>query len=94
MSQIFDLAKAFIDLPPNAIEGLLDNPIHEVRVGAVSVMDKQRDAGCPQEGALRPVSAARRPDRLVGPSRSRRPHVVGRYLWDRPRKVLYRLTRS
>jgi hypothetical protein len=38
---IFELAKGFIDLPPAEIEDLLDSPVHEVRVGALSVMDKQ-----------------------------------------------------
>ena len=41
MGSIFALAKEFIDLPPAEIEELLDSPIHEIRVGALSVMDKQ-----------------------------------------------------
>jgi hypothetical protein len=38
---IFDLAKEFIDLPIAEIDKLLNSPLHEVRVGALSVMDKQ-----------------------------------------------------
>lgn len=41
MGQVFALAKASIDMPPNEIEHLLDSPWHEVRAGALSIMDKQ-----------------------------------------------------
>src|SRR5262245_21276699 len=41
MGQVFKLAKEFIEMPPVEIEKLLESPIHEVRVGAVSIMDWQ-----------------------------------------------------
>src|SRR4029078_6178101 len=41
MGQVFALAKEFIDMPPKEIEKLLESPIHEVRAGALSIMDKQ-----------------------------------------------------
>jgi hypothetical protein len=41
MGEVFALAKEFIDMPPAEIEKLLENPIHEVRVGGLSIMDKQ-----------------------------------------------------
>src|SRR5687767_6366961 len=41
MGQVFALAKEFIDMPPGEIEKLLESPIHEVRVGGVSIMDFQ-----------------------------------------------------
>lgn len=41
MGQVFALAKEFIEMPPGEIEKLLESPIHEVRVGAVSIMDWQ-----------------------------------------------------
>src|SRR6186713_2430597 len=41
MGNVFDLAKEYIDLPLMEIEKLLEHPIHEVRVGAVSIMDFQ-----------------------------------------------------
>lgn len=41
MGQVFTLAKEFIAMPPAEIEKLLDSPIHEVRAGALSIMDKQ-----------------------------------------------------
>jgi hypothetical protein len=39
MGQVFALAKTFVDMPLAEIEKLLESPIHEARVGAVSVMD-------------------------------------------------------
>ncbi len=41
MGQIFALAKEFVGMPLHDIEKLLESPIHEVRVGAVSIMDWQ-----------------------------------------------------
>ncbi len=41
MREVFGLAKEFIEMPPGEIEELLESPIHEVRVGGVSIMDKQ-----------------------------------------------------
>src|SRR5689334_16162466 len=50
MGQVFALAKEFIDLPPEEISVLLDSDIHEVRAGALSIMDKQaRDKQTPAE---------------------------------------------
>src|SRR5688572_17839371 len=41
MGQIFALAKAYINMPLEEIEKLLDSPIHEIRTGALSIIDKQ-----------------------------------------------------
>ena len=41
MGQIFALAKEFMDMPLSEVEKLLESNIHEVRVGAVSIMDFQ-----------------------------------------------------
>jgi hypothetical protein len=41
MGQVFALAKEFMDLPPAEIETLLESPVHDVRAGAVSIMDWQ-----------------------------------------------------
>src|SRR5688572_19498238 len=41
MGQVFALAKEFIEMPLEEIEKLLESPIHEVRAGALSIMDKQ-----------------------------------------------------
>ena len=42
MGRIFALAKDCIDMEPDEIERLLENPRHEARVGAVSVIDGGR----------------------------------------------------
>ncbi len=41
MGQLFALAKEFSGMPIKEIEKLLESPIHEVRAGAVSIMDKE-----------------------------------------------------
>lgn len=41
MGKVFALAKEFIDMPSAEIEKLLDDPIHEMRAGACSIMSKQ-----------------------------------------------------
>jgi len=95
---IFDLAKEFIDLPIAEIDKLLNSPLHEVRVGALSVMDKQARRNRTSEVHRRDLFDlyVRRSDRIdswdlvdLGA-----PYVIGRYLWDKPRKILYRFARS
>src|SRR3712207_4532215 len=41
MGEVFALAKEFIGMPPGEIELLLESPVHEARVGGLSIMDKQ-----------------------------------------------------
>ena len=41
MGQVFALAKEFMDMPLAEVKKLLESPIHEARVGAVSIMDFQ-----------------------------------------------------
>ncbi|MDR6804434.1 3-methyladenine DNA glycosylase AlkD [Dyadobacter sp. BE34] len=41
MGQIFEMAKAYIHMPLEEIELLLQSPIHEIRTGALSIVDKQ-----------------------------------------------------
>src|SRR5687767_12630191 len=41
MGEVFALAKRFIAMEPGEIERLLDSDLHEVRAGALSIMDKQ-----------------------------------------------------
>ena len=40
MGNLFALAKEFGEMPVKELEKLLESPIHEVRAGAVSIMDK------------------------------------------------------
>ena len=88
---IFDLAKEFIDLPPAEIDKLLSDPVHEVRIGALSVMDKQARRNRTSEDRRKELF-----DLYMGHSDRidswdlvdlGAPHVVGRYLWDKPRRI-------
>jgi 3-methyladenine DNA glycosylase AlkD len=98
MGGVFELAKEFIDLPPDEIEVLLESDIHEVRAGAVSVMNKQASRKRTPAERRRELYELylRRHDRInnwdlvdLGAQ-----HVVGRYLADKPRDVLYQLAAS
>jgi hypothetical protein len=98
MGRIFALAKECIDMEPAEIERLLDNPDHSARVGAVSVMDWQARRRSTSDDRRRDLFElyVRRHDRidtwdLVDRSAI---WVVGEYLVDRPRDVLYELARS
>jgi hypothetical protein len=98
MGQVFALAKEFIDMPPHEIEKLLESPIHEMRAGALSIMGKQASRRSTSDDRRKELYDlyVRRTDRintwdLVDISGH---HVVGRYLFDKPRDVLYELARS
>jgi 3-methyladenine DNA glycosylase AlkD len=98
MGSIFSLAKQFAKMQPNEIGNLLGNKCYEARMGVVSIMDFQaRD---------KKISPARRKvlfdlyinhhDRINNWDLVDRsaPHVVGGYLVDKPRKILYKLAKS
>jgi 3-methyladenine DNA glycosylase AlkD len=98
MGQVFTLAKEFITMMPDEIEKLLESKIHEVRAGACSIMDKQARSKrtTPERRKELYDLYLRRHDRinnwdLVDVCAI---HVVGGYLFDRPRKILYQLARS
>jgi hypothetical protein len=98
MGQVFALAKEFIGMPPQEIEKLLESPMHEVRAGALSIMDKQGSSKKTLESRRKELFDLylRRTDRMdnwdlvdLGA-----PYVVGRCLFDKPRDVLWELARS
>ncbi|MGH2532171.1 MAG: DNA alkylation repair protein [Thermomicrobiales bacterium] len=98
MGQVFALAKTFIDMPPAEIERLLESPIHEVRVGGLSIMDKQARRKKTPESRRKELYDlfVRCHDRinnwdLVDLACG---YVVGGYLFDKPRDKLYELARS
>lgn len=98
MGSIFDLAKEFVAMPVAEIETLLDSDIHEMRVGALSIMAKQYPLKTTTEerrGELYDLYI-RRHDRinnwdLVDLAAW---HVVGPWLVDKPRAILHRLAKS
>jgi hypothetical protein len=98
MGEVFALAKEFIDLPPDQLDRLLASPIHEARAGGLSIMGKQASRKQTPERRRQELYQLylRRSDRindwdLVDISAH---HVVGGWLLDKPRDVLYELARS
>lgn len=98
MGQVFQLAKEFIEMTAAELERLLDIDVHEVRAGAMSIMDKKarRKRTTEHERTQLFELYLRRHDRInnwdlvdLGA-----PFVVGGYLHDKPRDVLYELARS
>lgn len=98
MKAVFDLAKEFAEMPLEQVEELLDSAIHEVRVGAVSVMDKQARGKRTPESRRRALYELyrRRHDRIDHWDLVDRaaPWVVGGYLFDTDHGPLYELARS
>ena len=98
MGQVFTLAKEFVAMSLGEIEKLLESPVHEARVGAVSVMDFQardKKTSEPQKKELFDLYI-RRHDRINhwGLVDRAAPYVVGGYLSDKSKAVLYKLARS
>jgi len=98
MGNLFALAKEFGEMPIKEIEKLLESPIHEVRAGAVSIMDKaSRNKNISKE-RLKDFFELyiRRHDRInnwdlcdLGCL-----HMTGSYLFNKPHDILYKLARS
>jgi len=98
MGQVFALAREFMDMPLDEVVTMLESPIHEMRVGAVSIMDFQARNKKTSEERRKELFDLyiKQHDRintwdLVDRSA---PWVVGSYLFDKPRKVLYKLAKS
>lgn len=98
LGQVFALANEYTGMQLEEIETLLNNPIHEVRVGAVSIMDwEARNPNLPKTRRKELFDLyLRRHDRINDWDLVDRaaPNVVGGYLFDKPRDVLYELARS
>lgn len=98
MGSLFQLAAEFTDMEPAQLEKLMDSPIHELRAGAMSIMDKQGRSKktSPERRKELYELYIRRHDRinnwdLVDLAAQ---YVVGQYLFDKSRKPLYKLARS
>ena len=98
MGLIFALAKEYMDMAPQEIEKLLESQIHEARVGAVSIMDWQVRGKKTSEQRRKELFDLyiKRHDRINNWDLVDRsaPHVVGGYLFDKPRAILHKLARS
>ncbi|MBK8464619.1 MAG: DNA alkylation repair protein [Chloracidobacterium sp.] len=98
MGEIFKLGKEYANMPVAEIEKLMASPIHEVRAGAMSIMGQCAKGKKCSEERLKELYELyiRRHDRindwdLVDLASY---YVVGKYLADKPRKILYKLARS
>jgi len=98
MGTLFALAKDFGQMPIDEIEKLLESPIHEVRAGAVSIMDKASRNKKISKERLKDFFDLymRRHDRInnwdlcdLGCL-----YMTGSYLYDRSHDILYTLARS
>lgn len=97
MGNVFLLGKEFKDMPVAEIEKLMESPVHEIRAGAMSIMGQCAKGKCTEE-RLKELNDLylRRHDRinnwdLVDLAAY---YVVGKYLADKPRDILYKLARS
>lgn len=98
MGDLFALAKSFSAMPVNEIAKLLDHKSYEARMSAVCIMDFQaRDKKTPAETKKELYDLyIKRHDKIDTWDMVDRsaPYVVGGYLSDKPRKILYKLARS
>jgi 3-methyladenine DNA glycosylase AlkD len=98
MGKLFALAKSFSDLNLDEVEKLLEDEYYEVRMGAACIMDFQarNKKTTPERKKELFDLYIRRHDRidnwdLIDRSAG---YVVGSYLLDRPRSILYKLAKS
>ncbi|MBC7872710.1 MAG: DNA alkylation repair protein [Ferruginibacter sp.] len=98
MSEIFTLAKLYCLIPPAEIEKLLDSDYYEARMGGVSMMDFQaRDKKVTAEKKKEVYNLyIKRHDRINNWDLVDRgaPYIVGGYLFDKSRAILYKLAKS
>lgn len=98
MADIFTLAKKYMDLSIADIEKLLKSKYYEARMGAVSIMDFQardKKTSTKRKKELYDLYILRHDciDNWDMVDRSA-PYVVGGYLVDKPRRILYKLAKS
>ncbi|MFS0751758.1 DNA alkylation repair protein [Oceanobacillus sp. 1P07AA] len=98
MRTVFQIAKQFIEMPLIEVEKLLNSFYYEVRMGAVSIMDfqaKRKQISGSQRKSLFDLYI-RRHDRINNWDLVDRsaPSVIGIYLLDKPKNIIYDLARS
>ncbi|HMC01704.1 MAG TPA: DNA alkylation repair protein, partial [Flavobacteriaceae bacterium] len=96
--EVFKLAKQFTDMPLAEVNKLLDNDFYEVRMGAVSIMDYQAKdkKTTPERRKVLYELYLNRHDRLNNWDFVDRGaySIIGGYLMDKPRDILYQLAKS
>ncbi|CAN5458794.1 DNA alkylation repair protein [soil metagenome] len=98
MGAVFALGKRHLDLPVDQLELLLESPIHEVRACALTIMNEEAKKKRTTPSRRKDLFDLylRRHDRinnwdLVDVACR---YVIGVYLFDRPRDILYQLAAS
>lgn len=98
MGSVFALGKKYLGMPVSEIERLLESPIHEARAGALTIMNEEAKKKRTPDDRRRDLFDLylRRHDRinnwdLVDVACR---YVIGVYLFDRPRDILYDLVES
>lgn len=98
MKDTFDTAKAFTAMPLDEVDRLLDSPLYEARIGAVSVLDFKARRKVTTDDERREMYELylRRHDRLDSWDFVDRaaPRVIGWYLLDKSREPLFALAAS
>ncbi len=95
---VFKVAKQFTEMPLNEINKLLDSEYYEIRMGAVSIMDfqaKDKKTTGKRRKELYELYLSRH-DRLNNWDFVDRGayNIIGEYLTDKPRDILYDLAKS
>ncbi|MES2655767.1 MAG: DNA alkylation repair protein [Bacteroidota bacterium] len=98
MANIFEKAKVFAAMPLPEMEKLLQSKYYEARMGAVSIMDFQaRNKKTPEAHKKELFDLYLKHHDYINNwdmvDRSA-PYVIGGYLFDKPRTVLYQLAQS
>jgi len=98
IGEIFPIAKRFAMMPLAELERLLDDPHYEIRMGAVAIMDFKARNRRLDEGTRQALFDLylRKHDRINNWDLVDRaaPHVIGGWLADKSRDVLYELAAS
>lgn len=98
MGAVFALGKQHLGMPVDQLELLLESPIHEARAGALTIMNEEAKKKRTPEARRKELFELylRRHDRinnwdLVDVACR---YVIGVYLFDKPRDILYSLAKS
>lgn len=98
MADLFKLAKVYSNMPVPEIKKLLYSPYYEARIGAVSIMDFQARDKKTNDVRKKELFDLyiQNHDRINNWDLVDRsaPYVVGGYLSDKPRDILYKLAKS
>jgi 3-methyladenine DNA glycosylase AlkD len=95
MNKVLRESRAFVDMPLDDVERLLASPVHELRAGALRIMGdkvtRRKVSDEEREANYKLFMAYKDKVNSWGLVDISAHHVVGGYLLDRPRDVLYEM---